>query len=92
MPRRNRTIWKALLPLGLLAEPEAVAGRAITAQGVQLDTVRRTVTAELPAAAASVPVSQRRFPLSGCTRKRTHSSVWVHSLRRRARRSSQWHS
>lgn len=51
----NAEVVPAHLALGLLAEPEAVAGRAITAQGVQLDTVRRTVTAALPAAVASVP-------------------------------------
>ena len=43
------------LVLGLLHEPEAVAAKAIVAQGVSLDTVRRTVTAALPPAVDSVP-------------------------------------
>lgn len=43
------------LVLGLLAEPEALAAKAITAQGVLLDAVRQAATAALPAAAEEVP-------------------------------------
>jgi hypothetical protein len=52
---KNNEIGTAHLVLGLLAEPDAVAGRAIVAQGVSLDTVRRRVTATLPPAADKVP-------------------------------------
>jgi hypothetical protein len=43
------------LVLGLLAEPEALAAKAITAQGVLLDTVRQAAAAALPPAAEEVP-------------------------------------
>jgi hypothetical protein len=43
------------LVLGLLAEPEGLAARAITARGVLLDTVRQAATAALPPAAEEVP-------------------------------------
>ncbi|MGX5188227.1 Clp protease N-terminal domain-containing protein [Streptomyces avermitilis] len=43
------------LVLGLLAEPEALAAKAVTAQGVTLDSVRRAATAALPSAADTVP-------------------------------------
>jgi hypothetical protein len=43
------------LVLGLLAEPEGLAAKAITAQGVLLDTVRQAATAALPPAAEDVP-------------------------------------
>ena len=43
------------LVLGLLAEPDAVAGKAIVAQGVLLDAVRQAATAALPPAADEVP-------------------------------------
>ncbi|GAA3893261.1 Clp protease N-terminal domain-containing protein [Streptomyces lacrimifluminis] len=43
------------LVLGLLAEPEAVAAKAITAQGILLDTVRQAATAALPPAVEEVP-------------------------------------
>ncbi|MEU9467606.1 Clp protease N-terminal domain-containing protein [Streptomyces avermitilis] len=43
------------LILGLLAEPEALAARTVTAQGVPLDSVRRAATAALPPAADTVP-------------------------------------
>ncbi|MFJ9731121.1 Clp protease N-terminal domain-containing protein [Streptomyces sp. NPDC101171] len=39
------------LVLGLLAEPEGLAAKAITAQGVPLDTVRQAAAAALPPAA-----------------------------------------
>src|SRR5690242_16098380 len=43
------------LVLGLLAEPEGIAAKAITEQGVLLDAVRQAATAALPPAAESVP-------------------------------------
>ncbi|WP_432135207.1 MULTISPECIES: Clp protease N-terminal domain-containing protein [unclassified Streptomyces] len=43
------------LVLGLLAEPEGLAAKAITAQGVLLDSVRQSAAAALPAAAEEVP-------------------------------------
>ncbi|MGW1004121.1 Clp protease N-terminal domain-containing protein [Streptomyces sp. NPDC002520] len=43
------------LLLGLLAEPEGLAAKAITTQGVLLDSVRQAATAALPPAAEDVP-------------------------------------
>ncbi|MEU8972649.1 Clp protease N-terminal domain-containing protein [Streptomyces monashensis] len=43
------------LVLGLLAEPEGLAAKAITEQGVLLDSVRQDATAVLPPAADDVP-------------------------------------
>ncbi|MER8057292.1 MULTISPECIES: Clp protease N-terminal domain-containing protein [unclassified Streptomyces] len=43
------------LVLGLLAEPEGIAAKAITAQDVTLDTVRGAAAAALPPAAEGVP-------------------------------------
>ncbi|MFE9449091.1 Clp protease N-terminal domain-containing protein [Streptomyces sp. NPDC006739] len=43
------------LVLGLLSEPEALAAKAITEQGVVLDVVRQAATAALPPAAEEVP-------------------------------------
>ncbi|GAA4015116.1 ATP-dependent Clp protease ATP-binding subunit [Streptomyces sp. NBC_01352] len=43
------------LVLGLLAEPDGLAAKAITAQGVLLDSVRQAATAVLPPAAEEVP-------------------------------------
>ncbi|MER6384619.1 Clp protease N-terminal domain-containing protein [Streptomyces sp. NPDC001250] len=43
------------LVLGLLAEPEGMAAKAITAQDVFLDSVRQAATAALPPAADDVP-------------------------------------
>ncbi|MCX4989428.1 MULTISPECIES: Clp protease N-terminal domain-containing protein [unclassified Streptomyces] len=45
----------AHLVLGLLSEPDAIAARAITAQGVSLKAVREAATATLPPAADEVP-------------------------------------
>ncbi|GHE83622.1 hypothetical protein GCM10014715_44290 [Streptomyces spiralis] len=45
----------AHLVLGLLAEPEALAAKAITAQGVSLDAVEEAATAALPPAADDAP-------------------------------------
>lgn len=43
------------LVLGLLAEPESLAAKAIVEQGVPLDTVREAATAALPPAVDEVP-------------------------------------
>ncbi|MGW2831067.1 Clp protease N-terminal domain-containing protein [Streptomyces sp. NPDC001286] len=45
----------AHLVLGLLAEPEGLGAKAITAQGVTLDSVREAATAALPPAAEAAP-------------------------------------
>ncbi|OKJ93471.1 Clp protease [Streptomyces sp. CB03234] len=52
---RNDEIRTEHLVLGLLHEPEALAAKAIVAQGVLLDTVRQEATAALPPEADSVP-------------------------------------
>jgi len=52
---KNAQIGPQHLILGLLREPEGLAARAIVAQGVLLDTVRRAVTATLPPSAEEVP-------------------------------------
>ena len=44
----NAEICPEHLVLGLLSEPDALAARAIVAQGVALETVRRVATATLP--------------------------------------------
>jgi Clp amino terminal domain, pathogenicity island component len=51
----NDTITVGHLVAALVADPQSAAARALTAQGVSLDDVRRTATATLPAAAATVP-------------------------------------
>jgi hypothetical protein len=51
----NAEVTTAHLVLGLLGEPEGLAGRAIVAQDVSLDAVRQAVTATLPTAAGEVP-------------------------------------
>jgi hypothetical protein len=43
------------LLLALLADPDGTAARAVAAQGVDVDDVRRTASATLPPAAAAVP-------------------------------------
>jgi hypothetical protein len=48
-------ILPAHLVLGLLAEPGALAARAVTAQGVSLDALRQAAAATLPAAAEDPP-------------------------------------
>ena len=48
-------IGPAHVVLGLLAEPGAIAARAIVAQGVALDAVRQAVTAALPPAGEEPP-------------------------------------
>ena len=51
----NDTIGVAHLTLALIAGPDGTAARAIAAQGVTLDDVRRTATATLPARVEQVP-------------------------------------
>ncbi|RFS85035.1 ATP-dependent Clp protease ATP-binding subunit [Actinomadura spongiicola] len=51
----NDHMRPAHLVLGLLAEPDAVAAKAILAQDVLLDSVRQAATAALPPEADSVP-------------------------------------
>ena len=51
----NDTIGTGHLVLGLLCEPEALAAKALLAQGVSLDAVREAATASLPAAGGPVP-------------------------------------
>jgi hypothetical protein len=51
----NDEVGPGHLVLGLLSEPDALAARAIVAQGVALATVRQAVTATLPPAADHVP-------------------------------------
>lgn len=51
----NDEIAPEHLALGLLNEPEALGAGTIVAQGVALETVRRTVTSRLPPATGHVP-------------------------------------
>ncbi|GHB69124.1 hypothetical protein GCM10010306_073450 [Streptomyces umbrinus] len=51
----NDLIRTEHLVLGLIAEAEGLGAKAITAQGVTLDTVREAATAALPPSAADVP-------------------------------------
>src|SRR3712207_1071059 len=51
----NTTITPGHLVLGLLSEPEGLGARAIDAQGVPVDAVRRTAVATLPPAGGEVP-------------------------------------
>jgi hypothetical protein len=51
----NDTIGLGHLVLALVADEDSPANRAITGQGLDLETVRRTATATLPAPAAQVP-------------------------------------
>ncbi|GGX74866.1 Clp protease N-terminal domain-containing protein [Streptomyces minutiscleroticus] len=51
----NDVSTPAHLVLGLLAEPEGLAAKAIVAQGVTLKAVREAATAALPPKAAAVP-------------------------------------
>jgi hypothetical protein len=51
----NDEIRPEHLVLGLLNEPDAFAAKSIVAQGVPLETVRRTATATLPPQADQVP-------------------------------------
>jgi len=51
----NAEIGPGHLVLGLLTEPDAIAARVIVEQGVQLETVRRIVTATLRAPVDDIP-------------------------------------
>jgi hypothetical protein len=51
----NPEIGPGHLVLGLLTEPDALAAKAIVAQGVPLETIRQAVTATLPPPADEVP-------------------------------------
>lgn len=51
----NDTITPAHLVLGLVADPDGLAARAIRAQGVALDAVRAAAVAALPPAAEQMP-------------------------------------
>jgi hypothetical protein len=51
----NDQIVPEHLVLGLLVDPDALAAKAIVAQGVTLDAVRQAVAAGLPPPAAEVP-------------------------------------
>ncbi len=51
----NDTIRPEHLVLALLSEPEALAAKAIVAQGVALESVRERATATLPAAVDELP-------------------------------------
>ncbi|WP_341719405.1 Clp protease N-terminal domain-containing protein [Micromonospora sp. FIMYZ51] len=51
----NAQITPAHLVLGLLAEPEALAARALTAAGVSAEAVREAATATLPPSVDEVP-------------------------------------
>jgi hypothetical protein len=51
----NATIGPAHLVLGLLSEPQGLAAKAIAAQGVPAETVRRTAVATLPPAGVDLP-------------------------------------
>jgi hypothetical protein len=62
----NAEIGPAHLILGLLSEPDGGAARAIHAQGVMPDTIRRTVAAALPPAAGEVPAL---IPFDGPAKK-----------------------
>jgi hypothetical protein len=62
----NAEIQPEHLVLGLLAEPDGLAAKAIVAQGVPLDSVRAAVTGTLPAAADRVPAL---IPYTAAARK-----------------------
>ncbi|MFT2014964.1 Clp protease N-terminal domain-containing protein [Streptomyces sp. 796.1] len=63
---RNAEVGPGHLALGLLGEPQALAARAITAQGVALERAREALLAALPAAADEVP---ELIPYSAGARK-----------------------
>jgi hypothetical protein len=52
---RNTEVAPAHLVIGLLAEPEGLAAKAIVLQGVTLDAVREAATAALPPGADEAP-------------------------------------
>jgi hypothetical protein len=61
----NAEVSSAHLVLGLLRDPESLAGKALVAQGLSPDAVRQAVTATLPAA-ADVPAL---IPFDGSAKK-----------------------
>src|SRR5947209_18054336 len=63
----NDAITVGHLVLALVADPQSASARAVTAQGLSLDEVRRTATATLPPAAATVPAL---IPSDAATRGR----------------------
>src|SRR6476469_7908431 len=62
----NDTIGLEHLVLGLLTEPDALAAKAIVAQGVSLEKVRQTVLRTLPPRASEIP---ELIPYSGQARE-----------------------
>ena len=62
----NDEIGPGHLVLGLLAEPDGLAARAIVSQGVSLDAVRQAAVVALPPAAGDVP---DLIPYDGQARK-----------------------
>ncbi|HSA52093.1 MAG TPA: Clp protease N-terminal domain-containing protein [Yinghuangia sp.] len=62
----NPLIRTEHLVLGLLGEPDALAGRAIVAQGVELAAVREAVVRRLPSAEEGVP---ELIPFDGQAKK-----------------------
>jgi hypothetical protein len=62
----NPEIGTAHLVLGLLAEPEALASRAIVAQGITLDQIADAATAALPPSTADLPAL---IPFDGPAKK-----------------------
>ncbi|SDE20645.1 Clp amino terminal domain-containing protein, pathogenicity island component [Blastococcus fimeti] len=62
----NAELGLVHLVLGLLSEPEGLAGKAITAQGVPLTRIREVATAALPPATDDLPAL---IPFDGPARK-----------------------
>jgi Clp amino terminal domain, pathogenicity island component len=62
----NAEVTSAHLVLGLLHEPEALAGKALVTQGLAFDAVRQAVTATLPAPVTEVPAL---IPFDGSAKK-----------------------
>ncbi|MET1006803.1 MAG: Clp protease N-terminal domain-containing protein, partial [Propionibacteriaceae bacterium] len=62
----NAEIGPEHLILGLVSDPDSTAASTIVAQGVQLDTVRRIVSAALPEAVEDLPAL---IPYNGRSRK-----------------------
>ncbi|GAA3396383.1 Clp protease N-terminal domain-containing protein [Cryptosporangium minutisporangium] len=62
----NAEITPAHLVIGLLTEPDAIAGKALVATGVTLDAVRAAVTPTVPPAAETVPAL---IPFNGEAKK-----------------------
>jgi hypothetical protein len=62
----NDQIRTEHLVLGLIAEPDGLGAKAITAQGVTLDAVREAATAALPPRAESIPAL---IPFDGSAKK-----------------------